>query len=78
MFRLRGHCPAPAPGTRLLAGDQHAGVVVDAIAVDDGCERLAVVSRAQLARTLELETNRGVAVEKLVLPYAVQSDEVTK
>lgn len=72
MFRFSAHCPAPAPGARLLGGgDQHAGDVVDAITVDDGCELLAVVSLAQLDQPLELETNRGVALEKLALPYDV-------
>ncbi len=78
MFRFSARCPAPTPATRLLVGDQHAGDVVDAIAVDDGCELLAVVSLAQLDQPLELETNRGVALEKLALPYDIQSDEVTK
>jgi tRNA-modifying protein YgfZ len=72
MFRFSARCPAPAPGTRLLTGDQHAGDVVDVIAVDGGCELLAVVSLPQLNEPLELETNRGVVLEKLVLPYDIE------
>jgi folate-binding protein YgfZ len=78
MFRFSARCPAPAPGTRLLSGDQHAGDVVNAIAVDGGCELLAVVSLAQLDQPLELETNRGIALERLALPYDVRSEDVTR
>jgi folate-binding protein YgfZ len=73
MFRFRAPSPPPAPGTRIAAGDQHAGDVVDAVEVGDGCELLAVVSLAQLGQPLALESSTGVALERLALPYEVAS-----
>jgi hypothetical protein len=55
----------------VLAGEQHAGDVVDAAATSDGCELLAVVSLAQQDAELELESNRGSRIQKLALPYAL-------
>ena len=71
MFRFRCECPPPVPGTRVLAGEQHSGDVVDAAATSDGCELLAVVSLAQQDAELELESNRGSRIQKLALPYAL-------
>ena len=71
MFRFQCACPPPAPGTRVLAGEQHAGDVVDAAATGDGCELLAVVSLAQADAELELESNRGARIQKLPLPYSL-------
>ena len=69
MFRFQCACPPPVPGTRVLAGEQHAGDVVDAAATDEGCELLAVVSLAQQDAALQLESNRGARLQKLTLPY---------
>lgn len=71
MFRFASSHPPPAPGTRILVGDQHAGDVVDAAATSEGCELLAVISLAQQDATLELEANRGVRLRKLPLPYSL-------
>ena len=71
MFRFGSEGPPPAPGTRVLAGEQHAGDVVDAAATSEGCELLAVVSLAQQDAELELESDRGVGIKKLPLPYSL-------
>jgi folate-binding protein YgfZ len=71
MFRFEFSGPPPAPGTRVLAGDQHAGDVVDAAATDAGCELLAVINLSQRAAQLELESNRGVRLRELSLPYSM-------
>lgn len=71
MFRMRGACEPPLPGIRLLAGDQHAGDVVDAIPSEGGCELLAVISLGQLGSSIELETQRGAPLERLPLPYEI-------
>jgi folate-binding protein YgfZ len=71
MFRFECAVPPPAPATRVLVGDQHAGDVVDAAATSAGCELLAVINLAQQDAALELESNRGVALRRLPLPYSV-------
>lgn len=71
MFRFQCACPPPAPGTRVLAGEQHAGDVVDAAATDAGCELLAVINLAQQDAQLELESSRGTRLQRLPLPYAL-------
>ena len=69
MFAFRAACAPPAPGTRVLSGEQHAGDVVDAAEVTGGCELLAVISLAQ--REAELRLESGVVLEQMALPYAV-------
>jgi len=69
MFRFECASPPPAPAARILAGDQHAGDVVDAAPTSEGCELLAVISLAQQDAVLELQTHRGVHLRKLPLPY---------
>jgi tRNA-modifying protein YgfZ len=71
MFRFECACPPPAPGTRVLAGEQHAGDVVDAAATEAGCELLAVITLAQADAELELESNRGGRIQRLPLPYSL-------
>jgi hypothetical protein len=71
MFRFECACPPPVPGTRVLAGEQHAGDVVDAAATQTGCELLAVITLAQADAELELESNRGVRIRQLPLPYSL-------
>lgn len=69
MFRFRAACAPPAPGTRLLAGDQHAGEVVDAVPTVEGCELLAVVSLPSLHGPLTIDATENTALERLALPY---------
>lgn len=74
MFRFACASPPPAPATRVLFGEQHAGDVVDAVAANEGCELLAVINLTQQDAALELETSRGVTLRKLPLPYSVASE----
>lgn len=69
MFRFRAACAPPAPGTRVLAGDQHAGEVVDAVPAAEGCELLAVVSLPSLHEPLKIDAAGNAALERLALPY---------
>jgi tRNA-modifying protein YgfZ len=71
MFRFECACPPPAPGTRVLAGEQHAGDVVDAAATETGCELLAVITLAQADAELVLDSNRGTRIQQLPLPYSL-------
>ena len=73
MFRYECACPPPAPGARILAGEQHAGDVVDAAPTSAGCELLAVISLSQQDGALELEANRGPRLQQLPLPYSNSS-----
>ena len=74
MFRFECASPPPVPGTRVLAGEQHAGDVVDAAATEAGCELLAVITLAQADAALELESNRGASLRRLSMPYAVAAE----
>jgi folate-binding protein YgfZ len=69
MFRFQAEGAAPPPGTRVLEGDQHAGDVVDSIAVDSSTELLAVVTLQSKDATLRLET--GGQLQRLELPYDI-------
>lgn len=69
MVRLSAAAPAPPPGARVLAGDAHAGEVVDAVVTDERAELLAVVSLAKLDDLLAFEDGRRL--ERLTLPYAL-------
>jgi folate-binding protein YgfZ len=70
MFRFSAEAAPPAPGTRVLSGGQHAGEVVDAAAVSDGCELLAVINLAQIDSPLEVESAAGHPLTRTSLPYA--------
>lgn len=70
MFLFRAESAPPAPGTRVLAGEQHAGDVVDAVATENGCELLAVISLAQLNNELRVD-GQANALTRLDLPYPV-------
>lgn len=71
MLRFAAPGNAPAPGTRLLCGDQHAGDVVAATALDDErCELLAVVSLNLLQQPLTLDGTQQ-PLTLLPLPYAI-------
>ena len=74
MFRYSATCAPPAPGTRILEDDQHAGDVVDAIATEQGCELLAVMQLAKKDGELRLEAGSAAALQRLDLPYVVESD----
>ena len=69
MFRFRVDGPAPAPGGRLIEGEQHAGDIVDSIPVGAGAELLAVVNLQSKDAALSLEN--GTALQRLELPYTV-------
>jgi folate-binding protein YgfZ len=71
MVRLRAACQPPAPGSRVLAGEQHAGDIVDAVPADGGCELLAVVSLASLGERLRLASPYDAGLTRLRLPYDV-------
>jgi hypothetical protein len=62
LFGING--PAPAPGTRVLAGDQHAGDVVDSA----GTLALAVISLQQLKNELHIDGAEGL-LTRLDMPY---------
>jgi tRNA-modifying protein YgfZ len=68
MLRYRAAAAAPAPGTRVVSGEQHAGDVVDAVVTAHGCELLAVVNLAQADAQLALDASRAT-LERLPLPY---------
>jgi folate-binding protein YgfZ len=65
MFRFEYAGHPPTPGTRVLAGEQHAGDVVDAA---EG-ELLAVINLSQ--QDAELKVESGAQLKKLPLPYAL-------
>jgi tRNA-modifying protein YgfZ len=75
MVRLSAACPPPAPGSRVLAGEQHAGDIVDAVLVDGGCELLAVVSLAHVGERLRLATPYDAELTRLPLPYDIPEAE---
>ena len=74
MFRFAARCPPPAPATRIVAGEVHAGDVVDAAQTAEGCELLAVISLQQLDMALRLDGQPGGELQRLELPYGVISD----
>lgn len=71
MFLFHSSTPTPAPGTRVLAGEQHAGEVVDSVATENGSEVLAVISLAQLNSPLHVDGQTAV-LTRVPLPYAVE------
>ena len=70
MFLFQSTGFPPPRGTRVLAGEQHAGDVVDAVATDDGCELLAVISLAQLDNELRID-GRTEPLHRVSMPYRV-------
>ncbi|HKE94069.1 MAG TPA: hypothetical protein VKB34_07165 [Povalibacter sp.] len=75
MFRFGARCSPPVPGTRVLAGDTHAGDVVDAAMTAEGAELLAVVSLQQADAALRLDSTADSELTRLSLPYEVTSRE---
>lgn len=71
MFLFQSAGEAPAPGTRVLSGEQHAGEVVDAAATENGSVILAVISLARLDSALHAEGQTS-PLSRLPLPYAVE------
>jgi folate-binding protein YgfZ len=69
MHRYSANCPPPTPGERLLVDQQHVGDVVYAVATEQGCELLAVVSITHAKATLVL--NESDSLTQLTLPYAL-------
>jgi folate-binding protein YgfZ len=69
MFLFHSTGAAPAPGTRMLAGEQHAGDVVDAAVTEGGSDILAVVSLAQLNSELRVDGQDGV-LTRVAMPYS--------
>jgi folate-binding protein YgfZ len=69
MFLFHSAGPAPAPGTRVLSGEQHAGDVVDAAATEDGCDILAVVSLSHINNELHMDGQDGV-LTRVPMPYS--------
>jgi folate-binding protein YgfZ len=65
MFRFEYTGEPPTPGTRVRAGHQHAGDVVDAASG----ELLAVINLAQ--HDAELKVENGGQLKKLPLPYVI-------
>jgi tRNA-modifying protein YgfZ len=63
MFRFEC-ASSPAPGTKVLVGEQHAGEVVDGA----GSELLAVINLTQQDAELVLES--GARLQRLPLPYS--------
>ncbi len=74
MFLFHSAGPAPAPGTRVLAGEQHAGDVVDAVATADGSEVLAVISLAQLSNELRVDGQDACVLTRAAMPYSLESE----
>lgn len=75
MFRFAAKCPPPAPATRIVAAEVHAGDVVDAAQTAEGCELLAVISLQQLDMGLRLDGQPAGELQRLELPYGVTSDQ---
>jgi folate-binding protein YgfZ len=76
MLRFRVEGPPPDPGTRIVAGDQHAGDVVDAIDVGTGAELLAVVNLTHAEAPLRIAASgEGAPLKKLPLPYSLSVDQ---
>lgn len=69
MLRFSADVAAPPPGTRLVTDNQHAGDVVEAVDVAQGCELLAVVNLAKVDAALEIESAPGRVLQRLDLPY---------
>jgi hypothetical protein len=71
MFRFTAACEPPTPGARVLAGEQPAGDVVDAVPVEGGCELLAVVSLTSVGERLRLAAPYDAELTRLPLPYEI-------
>lgn len=75
MFRFKSSGAPPEPGTRIVAGDQHAGDVVDAVHTEDGVELLAIVNLTHADATLRIASPDGAQLTKLPLPYQISPDQ---
>ena len=71
MFRFAAQTATPEPGTRILAGDQYAGDVVDAVSTANGSELLAVVTLTQSESGLALDMPGAPVLERRSLPYSI-------
>lgn len=70
MFLFQSAGSPPPRGARVLAGEQHAGDVVDAVATENGCELLAVISLAQLDNELQID-GRTEPLHRMQMPYSL-------
>lgn len=71
MFRFTAACAPPTAGSRVLAGDQPAGDVVDSVDAGNGCELLAVVGLSHIESGAALTLQSGDSLTRLPLPYQV-------
>jgi folate-binding protein YgfZ len=77
-FRFSATCAAPVPGTRVMAGGEQIGEVVDAATTAQGCEFLAVISLVRHPEPLSLEGLPDAPLQPLGLPYAIpEVDQAT-
>jgi folate-binding protein YgfZ len=70
MFRFSAECAPPAPGTRLLATNEHAGDVVFAAATEKGCELLAVLNLNHAEAAIQFADSPFYSLHRLPLPYS--------
>jgi tRNA-modifying protein YgfZ len=75
MFRFAAQCQPPAPATRLLNNEEHAGDVVYAAATNEGCELLAVVSLTHVESSLRLDDVSKATLQRLSLPYSIPDNQ---
>jgi folate-binding Fe-S cluster repair protein YgfZ len=73
MFKFAAACTAPAPGTRVVNGNAHAGEVVDAVSTAPGCELLAVVNLDHATAALSLDGVPDSVLTRLTLPYSLET-----
>ena len=73
MLRYSVEGMTPAPGTRIVAGEEAAGEVVTSIATTSGSELLAVVQLAHIERELHVDAASKPLLSRLPLPYAFES-----
>lgn len=71
MFRYAVESETPAPGTRIVAGEESAGEVVTAVATQTGSELLAVIQLSHSDDELRLDVASRSVLKRLPLPYAV-------
>lgn len=71
LLRFTAAGRVPPPGTAVHAARGVTGQVVSAVAVDGGCELLAVVYLDDLPGPLRLGDADGPLLERLPLPYAI-------
>lgn len=71
MFRFSAACPAPGPGTVVIADEAEVGLVIEAVTSDSGCDLLAVVELDRVSAPLYLRSLTAAALALSPLPYVV-------